>query len=446
MIKIEELSIEELKPYDLNAKKHTPEQVKKIAESINRFGFNNPILIDKNNEIIAGHGRLLAAKRLKLEKIPIIRIENLTPDEIKAFRIADNKLNECDWDKELLKEELKNLCHDLELIKLTGLESDEIAMLTQNKEFEEDEAPELPTETIIKEGDLIELGPHRLVCGDSTSSTILDKLMNGEKASMVFTDPPYNVDYQGGMNAFTQNSREGIMNDKMPQEDFYKFLYDFLKESMKHCKGAYYVCMGNSQIHTLRNAFEQAGGHWQNYIIWVKNQFTITRGDYQHQYEVIMYGWNKETTNHYFIDNRDLSNVWEDLKKTNTKYDGEYTTISFSGFEVKIKGKAEGTIRKRQFKTDIWRHNKPTKSGMHPTMKPIELCATAINNSSKPGEIVLDSFAGSGSTLIAAEQTNRKCYSIELDPKYADVIITRWCEYTHTHTVKINGAEVEWKH
>jgi DNA modification methylase len=242
----------------------------------------------------------------------------------------------------------------------------------------------------------------------------------------VFTDPPYNVDYQGGMNASGQNNREGIQNDKMSQTAFFTFLSDFIKQAMGVCSGAFYICMGNSQIHTLRNAFDEGGGHWQNNIIWVKNHFTITRGDYQHQYEVIMYGYNAKTVNHYFVSDRNIPNVYEDLQDLKTHYDGEYTSIKFQGFEVKIKGKAEGTVMKKRQKTDIWRYDKPSRSEEHPTMKPVAMVCEAINNSSHRESIVYDPFGGSGSTLIACEKLNRKCRMMEIDPIYVDVIIQRW--------------------
>jgi len=200
--------------------------------------------------------------------------------------------------------------------------------------------------------------------------------------------------------------------------------------------------MSSSEIDNLKVAWEKNGGHWQSFIIWVKNNFTLSRSDYQNTYEPILYGWAKNTKNHYFIEDRDGANVWEDLSNVKTEYTEEHTIISFQGFKIKLPGKIENgeVIRKRQ-KSDIWRYDKPVKSSEHPTMKPIELCIEAIKNSSKRGDIVLDLFLGSGSTLIASEKIERKCYGVELDPKYIDVIIQRWEDYTGDKAEKLNLAE-----
>lgn len=302
-----------------------------------------------------------------------------------------------------------------------------------------DEAPQdANLEPIAKLGDLYQLGRHRLICGDSTSRETIEKLMAGEKADMIFTDPPYNVDYTGGMGTHDKNDRQGILNDKMSASQFYKFLLDACRNMIDFCSGGIYICMSSSELHTLKIAFEEAGGHWQSFIIWVKNTFTLSRSDYQHTYEPILYGWPQRITGHYFIELRDNGNVWEDLMKIKANYDGEFTTLRFSGFELKIKGKAEGQIKRGKQKIDVWRYNKPVKSPDHPTQKPIELCAEAIKNSSTEGRIVLDLFMGSGSTLLAAEKLKRVCYGCELDPKFVDVIIARWENLTGKKAIKIN--------
>ena len=231
--------------------------------------------------------------------------------------------------------------------------------------------------------------------------------------------------------------RKGIMNDKMSSEQFYAFLHAALSNMIRATDGALYVCMASSELVNLKRAFEDAGGHWQSFIVWVKNTFTLSRADYQNQYEPILYGWPKEKKNHYFKGTRNEGNVWEPIKRALVAYDGEYTTIKLEGCKIRIKGEVEGEIVDEQRTTDIWRENKPTKSDEHPTMKPIALVARALWNSSQRGEIVLDGFGGSGSTLIAAEQTGRKCYAMELDPKYVDVIVERWEKHTGEKAKKL---------
>src|SRR3990167_7378999 len=410
-MKIIEKKINELKPYERNAKLHPPKQIELLKKNIEKFGFTTPLLISDNNEIIAGHGRLIAVKELKWEKVPCVLISGLTEKEIKSLRLADNKLNESEWDMDLLIE----------------------------FDTKDDVIPENPP-TVVKIGDIWQLGRHRIMCGDSTIKENVEKLMDGKKADMVFTDPPYNVGYQGGGSYATHRTprREKIIGDELSQNDFYEFLKLTCQNLINNCKGAIYICMGSKELHTLRKAFEEMGGHWQSYIIWVKNHFTISRADYQQDYEPILYGWRNGITNHYFLDDRGKGNVWEDLTKVKTEKDGEYTIISFQGFKVRLRGKIEsGEVIRHKQKIDIWRHDKPSVSAEHPTMKPIALCQEAIINSSKKDSIVLDLFLGSGSTLIAAEKTNRICYGLELDEHYCDIILKRYEDYTNTKPIKI---------
>lgn len=263
--------------------------------------------------------------------------------------------------------------------------------------------------------------------------------MGGKNANMAFTDPPYNVAYEGGGN-YAENGkqkRQMIKNDEMSKENFFEFLSKVCKNLIDYCDGGIYICMSSSEIDALKIAFERGGGHWQSFVIWVKNTFTLSRADYQHTYEPILYGWAGRIKNHYFTDRRDIANVWEDLQEVKTNFDGEHTTIKFQGFEVKLKGKVEGQIKRKKQHTDIWRYDKPTKSTEHPTMKPVALCVEAITNSSQRGDMVLDLFGGSGSTLIACEKTGRVCRMMELDEHYVDVIIKRWEEYTGNKAKKL---------
>lgn len=433
-MKIEQIKIDKIKPYSKNAKKHPKAQIKKIADSIKEFGMNQPIVVDKSMEIVVGHGRYQAAHYLGMTEVPVLVVD-LPEKKLKAYRLADNKLNESDWEMELVIEELKDL--GIGMISLTGFESD----LILEPESKDDDIPDIPkSKPTTKVGDIWQLGDHRIICGDSTNPEVIEKLLDGNKADMTFCDPPYNVDYQGGGSYAEHGTpkRKKIENDHMSKANFYDFLSKAVKNIIENTKGGIYICMSSSEIDQLKRAFESNGGHWQSFIIWAKNNFTLSRSDYQNTYEPILYGWAEGIKNHYFIDRRDISNIWEDLSEVKTEFDGNYTTISFQGYKVKLWGKVEkGSIIKKKQRTDIWRHNKPTKSAEHPTMKPVSLVVEAILNSSKEGEIVLDTFLGSGTTLIASEKTGRICYGCELDPNYCDVIIKRWEEYTKEKAKKL---------
>lgn len=392
----ENYPVDKLIPYARNSRTHNDEQVAQIVASIKEFGFTNPILIGADDVIIAGHGRLLAAQRMGLKEVPIVRLPHLTETQRRALVIADNKIAlNAGWDEEMLALEMKEL-GDMDFdLDLLGFSLDELKELEAFGEPEpsgnadEDEVPEVPEEAVTKSGDMWILGEHRLLCGDTTMVDDLKKLMADDTADMIFTDPPYNVNYGSTMkdslryHAGTLGGRK-IMNDNLG-DGFAQFLTDSLSNLMMFNKGAAYVCMSSSELHTLYSAFVSAGGKWSTFIIWAKNTFTLGRADYQRQYEPILYGWSADKK-HYWCGDRDQSDVWE--------------------------------------------YNKPVRNDLHPTMKPVELVERAINNSSKVGDIVLDGFGGSGSTLIAAEKTRRKARLMELDPKFCDVIVRRWEEYT----------------
>ena len=388
--------VADLIPYARNSRTHNEEQIAQIMASIKEFGFTNPILIGGDNVIIAGHGRLLAAQRLGLKEVPVIRLPDLTETQRKALVIADNKIAlNAGWDEEMLALEMKELEESDFNLDILGFSEDELKELENFGEpqteakSEEDEIPEAPVEPITKRGDVWILGEHRLMCGDTTMFDDMRKLMRDDRAAMIFTDPPYNVNYGSTMkdsiryHAGTLGGRK-IMNDNLG-DGFPQFLTDSLSNLLMFCQGAAYVCMSSSELHTLYNAFIAAGGKWSTFIIWAKNTFTLGRADYQRQYEPILYGWNADKP-HYWCGDRDQSDVWE--------------------------------------------YNKPVKNDLHPTMKPVELVERAVLNSSKLGDIVLDGFGGSGSTLIACEKNNRKACLMELDPKFCDVIVKRWEDYT----------------
>lgn len=389
--------VNDLIPYINNSRTHSEEQVNQIVASINEFGFTNPLLIDEKDNIIAGHGRLLASKKLKMEEVPCIVLSGLTEAQKKAYVIADNKMAlNAGWDDELLKIELENL-KELDFnLELTGFNVDELDDIFQVKEeqevIEDDFDIEPPEEPKAKLGDIYQLGNHRLMCGDSTKTEDVEKLMNGNKADMVFTDPPYGVSYTGGMKIengkIESNGKKQIKNDALDYEKLYSFLYDVFINLKNNTilKSAFYVFYAHSRTREFLNAFYDAGLKQRSIIIWHKTSggFGDFMAQYMNAYEPCIYGSNGDSVNWY------------------------------------------GTTNEKT----VWDMDKEKKCDLHPTMKPIEIVARAINNSSKKDEKVLDLFGGSGSTLIACEQLNRNCYMMELDPKYVDVIIKRWEEFT----------------
>lgn len=377
------LNVVMMKTSDLIDYKNNPRKndkaVEAVANSINSFGFKVPVIIDKNNVLVCGHTRVKAAKKLGIEEIPVIIADDLNEEQIKAFRIADNKTAElADWDMDKLAEELKLIEMDMEQFGFDDLEK-----LLDRDVLEDDFKEELPEAAYSNKGDVFVFGKHRLMCGDSTKSEDVEKLMNGTKADMIFTDPPYNVDYEG-------STGMKIQNDKQSDEDFYNFLLNAFKNMHESVKpgGAIYVCHADSEGVNFRNAFKAAGFKLAECLIWVKNSLVLGRQDYQWRHEPILYGW-KEGAGHYFINDRSQDTIWE--------------------------------------------YNKPKVNDLHPTMKPLELVGRAIKNSSKNGEIVLDLFGGSGSTMIAAEQINRVAYLMELDEKYTDVIVKRILRFIQTY-------------
>lgn len=393
--------IDRLKPYEHNARTHTDQQLDKIAMSIQEFGFINPVLIDGEYGIIAGHGRVLGAKKIGLQEVPCLFIEDLTEDQKRAYIIADNKLAEdAGWDNEILiaeLEALKEVDFDLSIIGFDDL--DEIKLnFGETQDVEEDDfditPPEEPTAKI---GDIYQLGDHRLICGDSTDAQTVAKLMNGEKADMVFTDPPWNVNYGD----IEEDNPQGykarkILNDYMPTEEFKNFMFMAFRNMNKNIvDGAMvYVVMSAQEWGNLMLALAENDFHWSSTIIWNKDRLVLSRKDYHTKYEPIWYGWKYGASRIHPLQDRTQSDVW-----------------------------------------DIQR---PTKSELHPTTKPVELVARAITNSSNKNDICIDLFGGSGTTLIACEQLNRRCYMAELDPKYCDVIINRWEAFTGKKVEKIN--------
>jgi DNA modification methylase len=408
-LNVQQIALEQLVPYARNARTHSESQVAQIAGSIAEFGFVNPVLVGGDNIIIAGHGRVMAAKKLGLKTVPTIKLDHLSENQRRALVIADNKIAEnAGWDEELLRLELQNLADedfDLDLLGFDDVELDDLlaSLETQEAAALDENIPEVQENPVSRTGDIWIMGEHRLLCGDSTSEADMKKLMAGELADMVFTDPPYNVNY-GDTAKDKLRSKGGakpiakIMNDNLG-DDFEAFLTAACKNMLAHTKGALYICMSSSELDTLQSAFRNAGGKWSTFIIWAKNTFTLGRSDYQRQYEPILYGW-KDGNDRYWCGARDQG--------------------------------------------DVWFYNKPQKNDLHPTMKPVDLVVRGIKNSSKTLDIVLDPFGGSGSTLIAAEHTGRQARLIELDPKYVDVIVRRWQEMTGLQAT-LSGTDQEFK-
>lgn len=389
--KIEQWPTAKLLPYARNARTHSDDQVAQIAASIAEFGFTNPILAGSDGVIVAGHGRLAAAHKLGLEVVPVVVLDHLSPTQRRALVIADNRIAEnAGWDDAMLRIEIAALQDDDFDVSLTGFDADALAELMAGDEpdgvgdTDDDAVPEMSETPISRPGDVWLLGGHRLLCGDSTVAESYQQLLKGETVDMVFTDPSYNVNYANSAKDKMRGKDRAILNDNLG-DGFYDFLLAALTPTIAHCRGGIYVAMSSSELDVLQSAFRAAGGKWSTFVIWAKNTFTLGRSDYQRQYEPILYGWPDGATRHWCGD-RDQS--------------------------------------------DVWQIKKPHKNDLHPTMKPVELVERAIRNSSRSGNVVLDPFGGSGTTLIAAEKSGRLARLIELDPKYADVIVRRWQEWT----------------
>ncbi len=374
--------INKLVPYQNNARTHSPEQINKLRSSLREFGFINPVIIDRDYGVIAGHGRLLAAKEEGIKEVPCVFADHLTEAQKKAYILADNRMAmDAGWDEEMLRVEIEALQEDAFDLSLTGFDEKELADLfaddskVQEDDFDVDEELEKPA--FSKAGDVWTLGRHRLVCGDSTKPETFATLMADVKANLVITDPPYNVDYKG--------TAGKIKNDNMADDAFYEFLLSAFQntEAVMASDASIYVFHSDTEGLNFRRAFSDAGFYLSGCCIWKKDSLVLGRSPYQWQHEPVLYGWKKKGKHRWY------------------------------------------TGRKE---TTIWEFDKPKKNSDHPTMKPIPLLAYPIQNSSMANSVVLDPFGGSGGTLIACEQTDRICYTIELDEKFCDVIVNRYIE------------------
>lgn len=414
------VNIDDLQEYENNPR-NNEEAAVKVAASIENFGFKIPIVIDKDNIIVAGHTRVKAARILGIKQVPAIVADDLTPEQIKAFRLADNKTAEAaTWDDIKLTAELQELA----AMNLDFLMSDfgfaDVEQI-ENVDVEEDEAPD-PEEapTRVQPGDMWQLGPHRLICGDSTDPRTIQLLMASKNADLCITDPPYNNDYVG-----KTAEKLTIANDKMSSPAFYQFLYDAFTAMAPKVKpgGAIYVFHAHMESINFISAFQAAGFYLSQPLIWNKSQMALGRQDYHWKHEPILYGW-KEGAPHYFTADRTQTTVIDDMPNLNKMSKEQLKELCKKLLEPKEP-------------VTIIDCEKPLQNLDHPTMKPIKLIARLIRNSSQKGEIVIDPFGGSGSTLIACEQMGRICYTAELDPKYCDVIIERYENYTGDTAYKI---------
>lgn len=386
--RFEKVDINKLVPYARNARTHSKEQILQLQASIREFGFVNPCIVDKNLNIIAGHGRVLAAKAEGMTEVPCVFVEHLTEAQKRAYIIADNRLAlNAGWDAEMLSVELAELQGADFDVSLLGFDDAELNKLLSGiediKEDDFDVDAELQKPAMTKLGDLWLLGKHRLVCGDSTKPESFELLMDGKTANLVVTDPPYNVNYEG--------TAGKLQNDNMSDDAFYSFLFDSFTNIEKHLAqdGSIYVFHADTEGLNFRRAFADAGFYLSGTCIWKKQSLVLGRSPYQWQHEPVLFGWKKKG-----------KHMWYSDRKQST----------------------------------IWEYDKPRKNADHPTMKPVALIAYPILNSSMSNCIVLDPFGGSGSTLIACEQTDRVCNTIELDEKYCDVIVKRYLEQVGSDT------------
>ena len=389
-MEIKNILIEKIKTYSKNAKKHSDKQIKQVANSIKRFGFVQPIVVDKNNEVIIGHCRLESAKILGLKECPVVMLENLTDQEVKALRLADNKLNESPWDLDLAIEELKTI--DIDLVDLTGFDKD-LIIEPDNKD---DEVPEVPEEPKSKLGDLYELGNHRVLCGDATKKEDVERLMDGKLADMVFTDPPYGID-------FKDTKGNEIKNDDLNDEKLADFNRLWQESADIASKGDCFLLAWQSprKFHLLDYL-----GKWRFFRL------------------ITMYKSNRISFPH---------GAW--INKTEPCC-------------VFAKGKPRITKQKYMDDCYVYTHDKESHEDSnvgHPTPKPVKMVMSNIEACAKRDDLILDLFIGSGSTLIACEKTNRICYGMELDCRYVDTTVERWCRYTGNNKIKLNGKEITWK-
>jgi DNA modification methylase len=426
-MKIQMKNVDRVIPYKRNPR-HNQEAVEKVAASIKAFGFRQPIVVDKESVIIVGHTRLLAALRLGLPEVPVLVATDLTPAQVKAYRLADNRVHEeSNWDEELLALELGDLSKMGFNLRATGFDADEINELLKLDQgglldgVDEDSVPPTPAEPTTVLGELLELGRHRLICGDCTNPFVIEKLFAGAKADAVFTDPPYNVNYQAGAGK--------IKNDNMKDAKFREFLLRAYASMFRVLKdgGAIYVCHADTEGLNFRSAFKEAGFKLAGCLIWCKDALVLGRSDYQWQHEPILYGW-KPTGSHKWYGDRKTTTISEFmLGEPLTQVGPNVYRLHLGDQWYQIRGEK---LAIEEIATTVAKFPRPRKSEDHPTMKPVALIDKMLRNSTKKKDIVFDGFGGSGSTLISCEKHGRTAYLCEIEAKFCDVIALRWEQAT----------------
>ena len=415
---LEQIAIGELRPNPNNARTHSKHQVEQLRRSLREFGAVAPILIDGENNVIAGHGRLMAAQAEGWQEFPCVRIEHLTPEQLRAYALADNRLAEmADWDMALVSAELTALEEAGFDISLTGFRRDDVAFGSSSDVEDDDfDGAAESGEPVSRSGTVWELGTHLLVCGDGTSTECVNRLLSGERAACVVTDPPYNMNYVGA----GRGKRDPILNDKMPDDAFAAFLtaaYAAAADALVD-GGALYAFYKELGTGVFVTALAAAGLNFRQELVWVKNQPVLGGAKYQNMYEPCV-----------FATKGDSYAVWNGGRKERSAME-QVDLMNEEELRAALKALLD------QGATDVLREPKPQRSDLHPTMKPVRLLARLIRNSSNEGDIVLDLFGGSGSTLIACEQLGRRCRMVELDPAYCDVIVRRWETFTGRKAVR----------
>jgi DNA modification methylase len=405
VVKIEQVDIESLQPDAANPRRMSDAEMESLTRSIQQFGLVDPVIAKReDNAVIGGHQRLLAARRLGMKKVPVIFLD-IPKEEARLLNLALNRISGT-WDDELLARLLSDLDQSPDVdLSLSGFDDDEIKKLLKTLDLREkrDRPESFDLDAALEEsqrsprctpGNVWQLGDHRVMCGDSTDPAQVAVLTADTKASMAFTDPPYNVDYgdHGGMRR--KGRKRKIANDALSAEQWETFVHGWAENLLQFVDGSLYICMSTREWPTVSKVLIESGAHWSDTIIWAKDRFTLGRADYQRMYEPIWYGW-REGTKHRWCGDRDQG--------------------------------------------DVWRIERPSDNDLHPTMKPLELIERAIANSSEVGDIALDLFLGSGSTLIAAERTGRVCYGMEIDPHYCDIVLMRWEAFTGERACRLSG-------
>lgn len=428
------VAVESVVPYERNARTHSPKQVEQIAASIREFGFTNPLLIDGADRLIAGHGRLEAARVLGLAEVPAVVVDGLSDAQRRALVLADNKLAmNAGWDFDLLRAEVEALRMDGFDLDLAGFDSGEVLDLLGGVgpgDKDPDDAPPAPELPFSQLGDVWTMGAHRLVVGDSTLVETYDRLLGGEKVDCCWTDPPYNVAYEG--------SAGSIKNDDMDDDAFLQFLRDAFSSVFVSVKqgGAVYVAHADTEGLNFRRAFVEAGFKLSGCLIWRKDSLVLGRSDYQWQHEPILYGW-KPGSRHRWYGGRKLTTVQDvgDGSPFQRGDDGSWV--------VRVGDRAlviRGDVQVQEVLPSVINEGKPKRNDVHPTMKPVALIERMLKNNARPGDLVLDPFGGSGSTLMAADRLGMCARLIELDPKFADVIVRRWQNYTGRRAQRGDGT------